>query len=93
MPTIFTRIIEGEIPARLLWEDDHCVAFLDVRPLAEGHALVVPRAEVDHWIDLEPEVAGHLLVVARAVGRAQRQVIGPTERAGKPGEVLLVCSR
>lgn len=77
MPTIFTRIIEGEIPARLLWEDDHCVAFLDVRPLAEGHVLVVPRAEVDHWIDLEPEVAGHLLVVARAVGQAQRQVYAP----------------
>ncbi len=77
MPTIFTRIIEGEIPARMLWEDEHCVAFLDVRPLAEGHVLVVPRAEVDHWIDLEPEVAAHLIEVARAVGRAQRDVYSP----------------
>ena len=77
MPTIFTRIIDGEIPARMLWEDEICVAFLDVRPLADGHALVVPRAEVDHWIDLEPGVAGHVLEVARAIGRAQRQVFDP----------------
>jgi len=77
MATIFTRIIEGEIPARMLWEDDHCVAFLDVRPLAEGHVLVVPRAEVDHWIDLEPSTARHLMEVARVIGRVQREVYAP----------------
>ncbi|NIR38883.1 MAG: HIT family protein, partial [Actinobacteria bacterium] len=52
MSSIFTKIIDGEIPGRFVWRDDVCVAFLDVRPLAPGHALVVPRAEVDQWTDL-----------------------------------------
>jgi histidine triad (HIT) family protein len=75
--TIFTRIIDGEIPGRFLWKDDVCVAFLDVRPLAPGHALVVPRAEVDHWTDLDATTAGHLMTVAHAVGRAQMEVVAP----------------
>lgn len=77
MPTIFTRIIDGEIPSRMVWEDEHCVSFLDVRPLAPGHCLVVPRAEVDHWTDLEPEQAAHLTTVAHAIGQAQRTVFQP----------------
>ncbi len=77
MPTIFTRIIEGEIPSRMVWEDDHCVSFLDVRPLAPGHCLVVPRAEVDHWTDLDPAEAAHLTTVAHTIGRAQREVFEP----------------
>ncbi len=77
MSTIFTRIIEGEIPSRMVWEDDRCVAFLDVRPLAPGHCLVVPRAEVDHWTDLDPAVAAHLTTVAQAIGQAQRTVFQP----------------
>lgn len=78
MATIFTRIIDGEIPARMLWEDDVCVGFLDVRPLADGHALVVPRAEVDHWFDLDDASAEHLMRVARAVAHAQRTVFAPS---------------
>ncbi len=77
MPTIFTRIIEGDIPSRMVWEDEHCVSFLDVRPLANGHCLVVPRAEVDHWTDLDPASAAHLMTVAQAVGQAQRTVFQP----------------
>jgi len=77
MPTIFTRIIDGEIPSRMVWEDDRCVSFLDVRPLAPGHCLVVPRDEVDHWTDLAPDLAAHLTTVAHAVGRAQRQAFQP----------------
>lgn len=77
MATIFTRIIDGEIPARMLWEDEHCVSFLDVRPLAEGHALVVPRSEVDHWFDLDEAIAAHLMTVARIVARAQHTVFSP----------------
>jgi len=77
MATIFTRIIDGEIPARMLWEDEHCVSFLDVRPLSDGHALVVPRAEVDHWFDLDEAVATHLMAVARTIARAQREVFSP----------------
>jgi histidine triad (HIT) family protein len=77
MATIFTRIIAGEIPSRMVWEDDLCVAFLDVRPLADGHCLVVPRAEVDQWTDLEPEVAAHLTTVAHSIGNAQKAEFSP----------------
>ena len=72
MPTIFTRIIDGEIPGRFVWRDDRAVAFLDVRPLSAGHTLVVPIEEVDHWTDLSAEDAAHLMTVAHAVGNAQR---------------------
>lgn len=72
MPSIFTRIIDGEIPGRFVWRDDVCVAFLDVRPLNRGHVLVVPRAEIDHWVDLDPAVAAHLMTVAQRVAAAQQ---------------------
>lgn len=81
MATLFTRIIEGEIPARFVWSDEVCVAFLTIAPLQLGHAMVVPRAEVDHWIDLQPDVAAHLLEVARLIGRAQHEEFG-AERIG-----------
>ena len=71
MATIFTRIIEGELPARFVWKDDSCVVFLSIRPLRPGHALVVPRAEVDHWVDLEPGLLAHLFDTAQAIGKAQ----------------------
>ena len=53
MPSVFTRIIAGELPGRFVWRDDLAVAFLSITPLAHGHTLVVPHAEVDHWIDLK----------------------------------------
>ena len=74
MASIFTRIIAGEIPGRLVWDDDRCVVMVDIRPLHQGHCLVVPKAEVDQWTDLDPETATHLMAVAHHVGRAQRQV-------------------
>jgi histidine triad (HIT) family protein len=72
MPSIFSRIISGEFPGRFVWRDDQVVAFLSIEPMRPGHVLVVPRAEVDHWIDLEPELASHLFAVAQQVGRAQQ---------------------
>jgi diadenosine tetraphosphate (Ap4A) HIT family hydrolase len=72
MTTLFTRIIEGELPGRFVYRDDRCVAFLSINPITTGHALVVPRDEVDHWIDLAPELAAHLMVVGRAIGLAQQ---------------------
>jgi histidine triad (HIT) family protein len=77
MASIFSKIIDGHIPSRMLWEDDLCVAFLDVRPLAPGHTLVVPRTEVDQWTDLEPTTTAHLATVAQAVGIAQMAVFSP----------------
>jgi histidine triad (HIT) family protein len=81
MPTIFTRIISGELPGRFVWRDDVCVAFLSINPLRPGHTLVVTLAEVDHWLDLEPEVNAHLMRVAQEIGRAQQRAFHP-ERVG-----------
>jgi histidine triad (HIT) family protein len=71
MPSVFSRIIAGELPARFVWKDESCVVFLSNRPLRPGHALVVPRAEVDHWIDLEAGLLAHLAATAQAIGKAQ----------------------
>lgn len=71
MATLFTKIIEGEIPGEVVWSDDVCAAFLDISPLTRGHALVVPRAEVDRWTDLDPQTVAHLMDVAARIGRAQ----------------------
>lgn len=78
MPTLFTRIINGEIPARFVYQDSECVAFLDVRPLARGHCLVVPRQPTDQWTDLAASQAAHLTEVAHAIGNAQKQTLNPT---------------
>jgi histidine triad (HIT) family protein len=75
--TIFTRIIEGNLPARFVWKDDECVAFLSNRPLRPGHALVVPRLEVDHWLDLKPALLARLTEAAQAIGRAQMVAFKP----------------
>jgi histidine triad (HIT) family protein len=76
MATIFTRIIEGEIPGTFVHRDDQCVVFLSINPLAHGHALVVPIAEHDHWVDLPADLAAHLFAVAHRVGRAQARAFG-----------------
>lgn len=79
MATIFTRIINGEIPGRFVWRDEKCVAFLTINPIKPGHTLVVPRAEVDHWIDLEPELARHLVTVSQGIGRAIQDAFKPVK--------------
>lgn len=79
MPAVFTLIIRGELPARFVWRDDRCVAFLSINPLQPGHTLVVPIAEVEHWIDLEPDLVQHLTAVAHAIGKVQQQVFRPAK--------------
>ena len=81
MATLFTRIIEGEIPGVFVWKDDQCVAFMSINPLRPGHVLVVPRMEVDHWLDCPNELRDHLMGVARTIGKAQQQVYR-SERIG-----------
>jgi len=81
MATLFTRIIEGEIPATFVWKDELSVAFMSINPLRPGHTLVVPRDEVDHWIDCPPVLREHLLDVASQIGRAQQRAFRP-ERIG-----------
>ena len=81
MASIFTRIIAGEIPGRIIWRDPTCIAMLDIRPLNRGHVLVIPIVEVDRWTDLPPEVATQCTRVAHVIGRAQMAAFAP-ERIG-----------
>lgn len=76
--TLFTRIIEGEIPGTFVLKDDRCVAFMSINPLRRGHTLVVPRVEVDHWIDCPPDLREHLVAVCADIGKAQQQAFQPT---------------
>ena len=78
MATVFTKIIDGELPGRFVWRDDRCVGFLSINPLRHGHALVVPIAEVDHWLDVEPELNAHLVRVSQLIGQAQMAAFSPT---------------
>ncbi len=81
MTTIFSRIIAGELPGHFVYRDDTVVAFLSIGPIATGHTLVVPVAEVDHWIDLDDDTVAHLNVVAKRIGRAQVEAFGATRVA------------
>jgi diadenosine tetraphosphate (Ap4A) HIT family hydrolase len=68
--SVFTRIIDGELPGRFVWRDEHVVAFLSINPIATGHVLVVPVVEVDHWVDLEPPLWTRVAAVSHVIGRA-----------------------
>jgi histidine triad (HIT) family protein len=70
MPSIFSRIISGEIPAYKIAEDDRYLAFLDINPLAEGHTLVVPKQETDYLFDLDDELLSGMMVFAKRIARA-----------------------
>ena len=75
MSSIFTKIINGEIPSYKIAEDEKCYAFLDISPLAEGHTLVVPKQEVDYIFDLDDELLTHLHLFAKKVAKAMKEVI------------------
>jgi diadenosine tetraphosphate (Ap4A) HIT family hydrolase len=81
MATIFSRIINGEIPGTFVWRDERCVVFMSINPMAHGHALVVPVEEVDHWVHGDPELLAHLFEVARVIGVAQERAFR-CERVG-----------
>ena len=81
MPTLFTRIINGELPARFVYSDDAIVAFLSIAPVTPGHTLVVPRQEVDQWTDAAGPLLHQCLDVARLIGNAAKQAFG-APRAG-----------
>ena len=81
MASLFTKIINGDVPGTFVHSDDRCVAFLDVAPMTEGHVMVVPREEISHWIDADQELLDHLMAVARRIGQAQKQAFD-CERIG-----------
>jgi len=81
MPSVFTMIINRDLPGRFVYEDDDVVAFLTIEPMTPGHTLVVPRDEVDNWQDLEPAVLDRVMHVAQRIGKAVCAAFGAT-RAG-----------
>ncbi|HVR32011.1 MAG TPA: HIT family protein [Acidimicrobiia bacterium] len=85
MATLFTRIIEGDLPGTFVWKDADCVGFLSIQPLKPGHTLVVPRTEIDHWLDCPPELRDHLMAVAATIGTA-------IETAWNPARVGLMIA-
>ena len=70
MATLFTKIINGDLPGRFVYEEDEVVAFLTIEPMTQGHTLVVPRAEIDQWHSIDPAVFGRIMSVAQLVGKA-----------------------
>ena len=81
MSSIFTKIIQGEIPSYKIAEDEHHYAFLDINPVSEGHTLVVPKQEVDYVFDLDDEVLAGLMQFAKKVALAMDEALG-TIRTG-----------
>lgn len=65
MPSIFSRIVSGEIPCHKILEDEHFLAFLDVFPLVEGHTLVIPKIEVDYIFDMEDDMLGEMMIFSK----------------------------
>lgn len=81
MATIFTKIVEGEIPSYKIAETENYYAFLDINPLAKGHTLVIPKKEIDYILDIEDEEYKSLFAFAKKVGIAIEKVI-PCKRMG-----------
>lgn len=76
MPSVFTRIIRGELPCFKVHEDERVIAFLAREAVAPGHTLVVPKKEVDYWVDVESADYQAVFAAARPIGRALQQVTG-----------------
>jgi histidine triad (HIT) family protein len=81
MPTIFTRIIRGEIPSYKIAEDEHFFAFLDINPLAKGHTLVVPKKETDYIFNIEDDELGDMMKFAKKLAHAIEKVV-PCKKVG-----------
>ena len=79
MASVFTKILEGSIPGRFVWKDERCFAILTINPIRPGHALVIPRDELDHWLDVPADLQHHLIDVAQTIGKAQMQAFHPTK--------------
>lgn len=81
MASIFTRIINRDIPAHIVAEDDRCLAFLDINPLVKGHTLVIPKAEVDYYFDIDDDLLSAMTLFSKRVAYAIQQEI-PCLRVG-----------
>lgn len=81
MPTIFTKILAGEIPAHKILENEKYLAFLDIRPVNPGHTLVIPKQEIDYIFDLEDDLLGGLMAFAKKVAKGIKKTV-PCRKVG-----------
>jgi histidine triad (HIT) family protein len=81
MPSLFTRIVQGEIPAHKVAETQLCLAFLDINPLVKGHTLVIPKQEVDYVFDIDDHLLAELMLFAKKVAKAVQSSV-PCKRVG-----------
>lgn len=75
--SIFTKIINREIPAQFIYEDDVCIAIMDKFPAVKGQSLIVPKKEVDYAFDLDDDTYTHLFAVAKKIGKATDKALSP----------------
>jgi len=76
-PSIFTRIINGEIPAQKIYEDDKVIAILDIHPMTPGHALVIPKVQIDSLWDLDDALYTYVMEIVKKVATRQQEVLNP----------------
>jgi len=81
MATIFTKIINGEIPCHKIAENDNFIAFLDINPLVKGHTLVVPKKEIDYLFDQSNDVLSNIMLFSKPIAKAIEKVV-PCARIG-----------
>jgi histidine triad (HIT) family protein len=81
MASVFSRILAGELPGHFIWKDEHCFAILTIQPIRDGHLLVIPNAEIDHWDDVPVAVAAHLMEVSQVLAKGIKAVV-PCKRVG-----------
>jgi diadenosine tetraphosphate (Ap4A) HIT family hydrolase len=84
MATVFSKIINGAMPGRFVYEDDDIVAFLTIAPMTQGHTLVVPRAEIDQWQDVDAQAFNKVMAVSQLIGKAVVKAFG----AGRAGVII-----
>lgn len=78
MATIFTKIVEGQIPSYKIYDDEKFYAFLDINPMAKGHTLVIPKQEVDYLFDIDDSVLSEMIFVSKKIAKAMEQAVACT---------------
>lgn len=81
MSSVFSKIISGEIPGNFIWNDDICIAITTIAPIREGHILVIPKQEIDHWDDVPIEQTAHMMSVCQKLTKAIKKAF-PSQRVG-----------
>lgn len=81
MASVFSKIIAGDLPGHFVWQDDVCVGIMTIAPIREGHVLVIPREEIDHWHHVPAEDMAHMVIVSQKIAAALQKAY-PSTRVG-----------